>query len=142
MQRFHFQPGAVYVEGTEQLPEYNNISVTVAAAAEGYLVFDGQRGNTDGTEIAFCERADDASMIASALNALVRPKPKASAILTPRQLEAARLLTQGMERKEIAHVMQLERMSSVHRLLSEVSAAIGAKGRTHMVLALLDWDLS
>lgn len=138
MDRFHFQPGAISTP--EVVIDGAGDPVVLDEEREGYHVFDLQRGNTEGQELAFCDNAEDAQMIADALNALVRPRSKASAVMTPRQLDVARLLAQGLAQKEIAGALGVKH-ASVSQISRKVFQAIGARGHTDAALKLQAWDL-
>ena len=119
-------------------PRVNNLE---PGSRPAWLVFDQTRGSSDNENaIAFCGDAYDAQMIADALNALVRPRPKASAVMTPRQLDVARLLARGLALKELADALGVKHSSDSH-ISRKVFQAIGARGHTDAALKLQAWDL-
>lgn len=119
-------------------PRVNNLE---PGSRPAWLVFDRTRGSSDNEDaIAFCGDADDANMIAGALNDLVRQKPKASGVMTRRELDVARLMATGMAQKEIGYTLGIAR-STVNVYARGVYAVIGVSGPSRAAVALQAWDL-
>ncbi len=77
---------------------------------------------------------------ASRLNQIYGPAPVAQEMLTPRELDVLRLLTQGKTNAEIAHDLALSR-GTVKAYVEQIIAKLHVSGRTHAAVRAVELGL-
>jgi DNA-binding NarL/FixJ family response regulator len=77
---------------------------------------------------------------ASRLNQIYGPAPVAQEMLTPRELDVLRLLTQGKTNLEIAHDLALSR-GTVKAYVEQIIAKLHVSGRTHAAVRAVELGL-
>ncbi len=69
MDRYRYEPGTLDVSAFKAAGPDDDIDLEIDESFEGYKIFDSQRGNTDGSWIAFSRDVDTAQRIVDLLNA-------------------------------------------------------------------------
>ena len=68
MTRYRYDPGTLDVSAFKAAGPDDDIDLDIDESFEGYKIFDSQRGNTDGSWIAFSRDADVAERLVRLLN--------------------------------------------------------------------------